>query len=349
MQTAIWAIAGLVLLSPPSGRPPVGPLTRFEPRVYDVRFEVTINTDVPFGPDDPRNPINKRAARDWRFGDVFEVADAPIVMPLIFRGAYSAIKNDSVRAELWLGQTLDRDLPGRLRIDDGLPHHGHLAVLPIVRFRGKTIRWSVSYRAQSFSSRIDDRRAAEIPWPREWPAEVGDGLKPQAYIESDDPIFKATVDRVSEGQLHLVPPYLAARDLVRYCINELQVTGDGVHRGRMRVLHGMELVGAARAARDGRGSPHDLVCVCVAVLRAAGIPARPVIGVEEDKRGRNTFVTWAEFYLPSAGWVPFDPDVMRGKGIRHRDVHQPWPEFGTMDDLNRRVPLAYHFLPPRAV
>jgi hypothetical protein len=40
---------------------------------------------------------------------------------------------------------------------------------------------------------------------------------------------------------------------------------------------------------------------------------------------------------------------MRGKGIRSLDVRRPWPEFGTMDDLNRRIPLAYHFIPPAAV
>jgi hypothetical protein len=39
---------------------------------------------------------------------------------------------------------------------------------------------------------------------------------------------------------------------------------------------------------------------------------------------------------------------MRGKA-RGRDLRQPWPDFGTMDDLNERVPLAYAFLPPLTV
>jgi hypothetical protein len=39
---------------------------------------------------------------------------------------------------------------------------------------------------------------------------------------------------------------------------------------------------------------------------------------------------------------------MRGKGIRHRNVNEPWPEFGTMRDLNERIPLAYAFLPQRS-
>ena len=28
------------------------------------------------------------------------------------------------------------------------------------------------------------------------------------------------------------------------------------------------------------------------------------------------------------------------------DVRRPWSEFGTMDELNERIPLAHHFIPP---
>ena len=78
-----------------------------------------------------------------------------------------------------------------------------------------------------------------------------------------------------------------------------------------------------------------------------------MIGVQTSKqgrvRGRPVFASWAEFYLPDVGWIPFDPLVMRGKGLRSLDVRKPWAEFGTMKDLNRRIPLAYHFIPPASV
>ena len=47
--------------------------------------------------------------------------------------------------------------------------------------------------------------------------------------------------------------------------------------------------------------------------------------------------------------MPFDPEEMRGKGIRTRDVREPWPEFGTMKDLHDAVPLGFHFIAPASV
>jgi len=352
MRSILLAVAAAALLAPPSGRPPTGPLQRVNPRIYDVRYEVTLTTMVAYGLDDPRvrrgDPeYTDPASVDW--GGTFQLADTPIIMPLIYRGTYSAVDLESVRGELFLNGRKDTTLPDRMRIDDGLPHSVHLAVMPIGRFEGKTLRWNIAFQTQVYASVIDDAAAAKLTWPRAWPAEVQDGLSPQMYIESDDPVFAETVERVSEGKLRLVPPYLAVKDLVRYCLQEVMPVGSGQRRGQLGVLHGMTVQGAVETAMEGRGSPHDLVCVCVAMLRAAGIPARPVIGVHENARERKEFRSWAEFYLEGAGWIPFDPHRMRGSGAQHRDVHQPWPHFGSLDDMNEWIPLSYHFMPPREV
>jgi hypothetical protein len=346
MKLAACALIGLAFLTPPSGRPPVGPLERYDPRIYDIRYEVTLSTDKfhepKIQPGDPDRGIQPRL----RQRPPFDLADAVIMMPLIYQGTYSRMDQDSLAGQLWLQHRQDPTLNERSRIEEGLPFHTHLAVIPIEKFFGRNLRWSIGFRVRVFSSRINDEAAERIAWPREWPEEVQDGLKPQTFIESDHEIFKQTVERVSEGRLRLVPPYLAAKDLVRYCVNELQVYGDGLDRGEFGVLRGLEMSGALTAAQSGRGTAHDLVCVCVAILRAANIPARPVIGIYEDDEDRDVLVSWAEFYLPDAGWIPFDPDEMRGKAIQSRSVHEPWPEFGTMKRLNRRIPLAYHFIPP---
>jgi len=71
--------------------------------------------------------------------------------------------------------------------------------------------------------------------------------------------------------------------------------------------------------------------------------------VYEKLENRKDFVSWAEFYLPDAGWIPFDPLEMKGKAVRHRELIDPWPEFGTMKELNERVPLAFGFIPSATV
>ncbi len=325
------ALAAFTMLTPPAGRPPIGPLERYEPRIYDVSFDVTVAT------------VQTAIASDRL---QYELQDTPIAMPIIFMGAYSRVDPDSLRGQLWLN---NREKNPRLELKPDQPHNTHLAVLTVDSYRGVSLRWQVSFQTQVWSSRIDDAQAARIAWPTEWPAEVQDALKPQMYIESDDPIFAETIQRISKGKLRMVPPYLAAKDIIRYCINEVQTFGDGMERGEFGILRGMIVYGARHAAKHQHGSPHDLVCVCIAMLRAAGIPARPVIGIQKNEHDKVEFVSWGEFYLPDCGWIPFDPFVMRGKGIRTMDVRKPWPEFGAMRDLNRRIPLAYNFMPAATV
>lgn len=340
MRHTRLAILLLVVLAaaagfgPPSGRPPIGALAREDPEVYDFTFEVALDT------------------AHQKFGHLkrsYNLDDAPIVVPLIFQNSFSQIDHESLKVRLWLGADEDAGVSQRARLEEDAPHHMNLAIFTVPAFTGQALRWQLTYRVMVWSSVIDDAAAARVAWPQTFPDEVADGLRPQMYIESDHEVFRSAVESVSEGNLRMVPPYLAAKDLVRYCITNIQVRGDGVRRGRFEALRGLELKGALRTVRDGWGSPHDLVCVCVAMLRAAGIPARPVIGVEERHNNPNTFDSWAEFYLPETGWIPFDPDELRGKGIRHKDVREPWSTFGTIDYLNERIPLSFYFMPPTGV
>jgi len=325
--------------APPSGRPPIGPLKRVDPKLHDLTFGVLIATQLQQAVSGEGNAYATR--------ENYNLVDAPIAMPLVYQSTFSRMDPESVTAQLLLDAKPQNP---KLTIKENLPFSTALGVMTIGRFTGQSVRWQVGYRLQTWSSVIDDTKAGQIAWPKEWPKEVQDGLKPQMFIESDDPVFKETVERVSEGKLRLVPPYYAAKDLIRYAILNIQTSGDGVDHGAQGQIRGMEVLGAKEAATSGLGTPHDLVCVCVAILRAANIPARPVIGVQESpKNGKNEFVTWAEFYLPDCGWIPFDPFVMRGKGIRQLDVRKPWPELGTMDDLNERIPLAYHFIPAATI
>ena len=73
---------------------------------------------------------------------------------------------------------------------------------------------------------------------------------------------------------------------------------------------------------EGRGGSADISAVFVTVARAAGVPAREVVGlILPEKSGEITdaFHVWAEFYLPGTGWVTVDPALVR-KSMRMEDL-----------------------------
>jgi len=320
-----------------SGRPPLRPLQRVDPRQYDLTFRITIFTDIP--------PTDASAR------GVFDVTDAPILLPFIPRNTWSMVDLGSFNSRLWLDSREDSDAAANSRFELNKDFGMGFAIVPIQRFRGQTFRCEITYRIQSWSSRIDDVAAGNIAWPQQWPDECRDALAPQAWIDSEHAIFSEFVERVSEGRLREVPPYFAAKDLIRHSIQSFRVVNNGTVRRDAGSLVGMELSQASVAASRGTGTAHDLVAICVAVLRAAGIPARPVIGIDRDPlaASRSRFISWGEFFLPGAGWVPFDPMRIRNAAIDRRHVREAWPGIGTMDELNRRIPLAFTFHPPASV
>ena len=206
----------------------------------------------------------------------------------------------------------------------------------------------------SFSSAINEDVAARATWPRTWPAEALPYLVPSDFIASEKEEYKTFVERITKGDLRSVPVYYAAKDLVRAAILEHRnVDQRFVYSEQEGAVRGFDLKDArGRRQRQQNATSADLVVNCVAVLRAAGIPARPVIGLQSGSITKPSvvstdvqFVAWAEFYLPGAGWVPFDPNLMRGTSMRHTAVQKPWRFFGTIENLNRRAAIAYAFAP----
>lgn len=341
MLCLLAALAGAAATAAPSGRPPMNAAQRVEPRIYDVTLQVLMTTEL------STDAFRGKTRREVLNPDTFDLQSARILMPIIRQSTYSAVDADRMSAKLWLDEREVKDIGPTIDVTEDQAHGMAVASLPVGEFTGRRIRFEWSFRVKTWECRLDEQAAQRIPWPRDWPEDTLESLEPQPYIQSDNPVFKQTVDRITEGRLRLVTPYIAAKEIVRYCVNELQISGDGEMRGLSETLHGLELDGAVETARTGRGSPIDLVCVSVAMLRAAGIPARPVIGMtEDDVDGSNELAVWAEMYLPRSGWIPIDPQEMRSHGMRNRDVDRAWPGFGTMKNMNRRVPLSFAFHPP---
>ena len=138
----------------------------------------------------------------------------------------------------------------------------------------------------------------------------------ERYIESDDAQVEALAKRLGNGA---TDPLSLARDFYDYVIDNSTyvLTGTGLH-------------GAKSLLRTGKGECGDYAALFVALSRAAGIPARPVVGYWA-KSGVDQTHVWAEFFIQGQGWVPVDPTM--GQRIpTQRDFY-----FGNMD--NERVIL----------
>lgn len=67
------------------------------------------------------------------------------------------------------------------------------------------------------------------------------------------------------------------------------------------------------------GSCRDVAVLFCEICRTAGLPARFVSGyiVDPDPSGANHLHSWAEVYLPGAGWRGFDPTTGLAVSNRH--------------------------------
>jgi len=114
------------------------------------------------------------------------------------------------------------------------------------------------------------------------------------------------------------------------------------------------------ALRERRGVCQDFTHIMTAVARAWGIPARYVSGYmyhrgSRDRSQADATHAWVECYLPSLGWVGFDPTNNIMAGERHvraavgRDYHDVPPTRGTFKGTaNSELSIAVSIEPTQA-
>ena len=277
----------------------------------------------------------------------------PLLFPVLTSSGSSIVDLDSIRAQITMdGATVDQG-GGIDILSPDLDYGSHLIKAPAPAFtptaQVQNNRMQMQFQIQQtiacWSPSVDEKAMARIPWPSTWPEETLSALDPQPLIESDDPIFATALQALTGGNLRQVPPWIAAKTIVKYCCNSIKADTTIMLYGPDRVVRGLDVQGAAVTARRETGTACDLTCICVAMLRAAGIPARPVIGLGKTNRNRNSLLIWGEFYLPDAGWIPFDAKALQSKGVRSWTTDRSWNGFGNLSGLNKQIPLAHAFTP----
>ncbi len=317
-----------------SGRPPEPPLKRVEGRRYEVKLEANIYL-APVARGETA-PLQLQAVSAW--------------VPIITQSTWSQVDPDSLQAQLFVQGQLATSVRDRITWKYGLPFGMAAVGMAIGDVSGQSLRWNMSWTEVVWNTQLNDAAAATIAWPQAWPDEVQAALQPQPGIESNAPEFKQFVQRVSGGKLRSVTPFVAAKQLIKATAGSFKTMDNTGLRQENGFTRGLMLQGAYAAMQSGNGSSHDLSAACVAVLRAAGIPARVIVGATDIPASsgvtRTRLITWAEFYLPNAGWVPFDPLEIRRRATALPAPDKAWPSFGTWDDLNERLPLSYTWSAP---
>ena len=367
-------------VSPPEPVPPADPLLRpLSERDWTlaVRLEAS---DRSLSGTDPRvtNPgVTPRQRRLNPRLESITFARAAVVFP--------ALTGTSTH-------TADGEISSRLRFDsfvaDTTPEFlsGYQSGERLARWDAADVegaeymRLDVNTPMTTRSVEIDEHRARLIGWPDgPWPAVCASALQPQLGIDPSSDAVRALVERAMGVPPYVEPPYVVAKKLAADIGQRFRTTGLGYEYDRVGRFAGIELGPTEECAANMTGTPAETVALLCAAMRAAGIPARPVIGYdllaapevddeeleevpehcgyrfeEGDTLAQPRLTYWLEFalYDEDAGtleWVPVDILRQRRLSSRLPALSEPWRFFGNHTCADLLLPISHHFFPPTTV
>lgn len=363
-------VAAALLAPPPAiatsgpDDPPDNPFLTFrQPQNWSTRVQVDITAFE-------QNNALRVEIQDWTFETL------AVIFPIMRGTAASTADPRDASGEL---RVADRTFTREFRLIDGYHSdaaYGRWDARELFRVRDIALVYEASVRA--WETVFDEQAATRIGWPEgEWPTEARGTFAPQYGVDFTTEFAQSTrviderIRQWTEGRdPKSIPPVTLAKFLAGRVLEGVQPTTDGLQRGRSRIRRGFEgfsLQGADRTLEAGRGTPFDMVAALAGVYRRAGLPARIVIGLREfdpfntrdvanrdELSGATALHAYVEFFLydektGAKGWIPVDIIQLRRQSSRARPLEQPWAYFGTHDELDHFIPLAFHFHPPTTV
>lgn len=241
------------------------------------------------------------------------------------------------------------------------------------KFRGRSMKLEVDISMACWRTKFDEKAASQVPWPTKWGSVAASTFTDLQHVGKTN-----LVDHTTEGIQALVRQWCGGKDpksvapvplakwLASNVLEYVQPNGEGLTFADNGMLEGMDLRGSERTLADKQGTDQDITCALAAVYRAAGLPARTVIGfdVVDDKGGRDSFLkrrrdvpafrSWVEFCLydettRKEAWIPVDITRQRKSSSRVLRNLDAWRFFGQNDELDMVCPFAFQFHPPTTV
>lgn len=177
--------------------------------------------------------------------------------------------------------------------------------------------------------------------------------------------FIPAFDTASKGQGEIpayLRPWLSADPLVPSAAKEISATALKIVgkekdlRRRALAIHlwlkknivWKKTVEAARgtpqtALSSGKADSKQYALLTTSLFRAAGIPAAPIAGLLIGEEGTSYAHFWLEYYLPTVGWIPYDPVLASGHGpegftggFAESDLY-----FGSLDNRHLAISRGY--------
>ncbi len=275
----------------------------------------------------------------------------------------------------------DRGVTGRIRMDGtsfqakptwipDLPCGAKYGRWDLTTFKGRAIDLEFETLQTCWEIVFDEAAANKAVWPtaNKWSADARSAWDAQLGIEPGLASVREALSKWCEGKPpQSIPPVQLAKFLASKVLEGIQPSGDGLVSSQTGLLQGFALKGHDTVLKDSRGSEHDIAALLCALYRAAGLPARIIIGFDVSEsdpqtaglvhNGEGAVHTWVEFCVedetvlaangfPTRLWIPVDVARQRKTSNKAPPLDRPWKYFGSSDQTDSMIPLAFHFHPP---
>ncbi len=256
--------------------------------IFIIGFSAIANYDFPAN-------VKKEKRRSFLFQYKVEIAKLPetanrieIWFPLPPDNLYQTVTDIAIHGQTEYRVVQDPEYGNKIAYISATAESGRPFETEL------TFRVTRKQRFQLYSSERDFTLAQ--------PRNLRRFLAPDSLVPIGGKIAAATAEVINSR----MTPLQEARAIYDYVVATMSYdkTGQGWGRGD-----------AVYACDARKGNCTDFHSLFIGMARAAGIPARFVIGFpipEKRPSGKiNGYHCWAEFFLPDAGWIPVDASEAR--------------------------------------